>query len=249
MASLQLVDRIVFFGGFGPPSLIFARSAYAMGIAVYLLTPNVQSSRPKVPSSCFAGVEAFDASLVGNSRGIDAVVDYVRRIGAQALATISDAHCLWFARNRARFQDVCKLLVPPIECLELVESKTRQIHLAREVGLKVLPTYEIRRLDDVEAIESDHYPICLRPAVPDAIVPPFKLRLARSRDELRHLLQDIKSFDDCILAQPFHPVPNMVVHCTSREGGELMTVDTFLVDRKFEGLALRIRRMNAPESL
>jgi len=41
----------------------------------------------------------------------------------------------------------------------------------------------------------------------------------------------------------------MIVHCTSAEGGELLGANAFLADRKFEGLALRIRPMSMPAGI
>ena len=242
----RTVERIVFLGSFGPPSLTFARSCQAMGIAVYLLTPGVAGDATAIQSSCFVGVEILDS---GGPRGIEAIVAYIRRVGAGALATMSEVHCLWLAGNRACFEGVCKLLVPPIECLDLVDSKIRQIALAREAGFQILPTQVIRGISDVVSIEPEHYPVCLRPAVRNAVEPAFKVLKADSADDLRHYIRDVWILRDAIVAQPFRVMPNLIVHCSSRESGELMNARAFLVDRKFEGLALRIRAVELPNGL
>jgi hypothetical protein len=242
----RTVERIVFLGTFGPPSLTFARSCKAMGIAVYLLTPGASGDARALRSSSFAGAEALDSE---GPRGIDAIVAYIRRVGADALATMSEVNCLWLAHNSASFEGVCKLLVPPIECLELLDSKIRQIALAGAAGFQILPTHVIRGISDVAGIEPEHYPICLRPAVRNAVEPAFKVLKADSADDLRHYIQDRWTLRDAIIAQPFRVMPNLIVHCSSREGGELMNARAFLVDRKFEGLALRIRAVELPDGL
>lgn len=244
--ELFKVRNIIFLGEFGPASLTFARSCHAMGVSVYLLTPQTTARPAKIPSPCFAGAETMDAGLVGKSDGIQAVLDYARRVSADAIATISDAHCLWLARNKPRFEGVCRLLLPSAETLARLSSKLDQIALAREAGLHVLPTYVIRGAADVDAIEPGAYPLCLRPASADSVTPLFKVMMARSREELLPYVRDLWSIRSEVIAQPFRMLPNMVVHCASREDGELLHSAAFLVDRKFEGLALRIRPMPMP---
>jgi hypothetical protein len=247
--SMQLVRRVVFLGEFGPPSLTFARSCYAMGVEVYLLTPQAAAKAGKPPSSCLAGADSLDAELVGSPRGIEAILDYTRQVGADAITAISDTHCLWLAKNRARFDGTCKLLLPPAESLERMSSKIEQAGLAREAGFEVLPTYVIRSSADAAAIDPGSYPLCLRPASAHAVEPFFKVMQARSAEELLHYVRDVWTIRDAVVAQPFRVLPNMVVHCTSREGGELVAGTAFLVDRKFEGLALRVRPMLMPQGL
>jgi hypothetical protein len=243
------VKSIVFFGTFGPPSLTIARSFHTMGISVYLMTPGPPGAVPTAPSSCFAGASMLDGRAVGSPEGMESVVNYVRKVGAQAVATLAELNCLWLARNRARFPGDCKVLLPPIKCLELLASKATQIRLAREAGFAVLPTYPIKTAADVVPIDASAYPLCLRPAAADAVKPAFKVRLARSPEELLAELRGMTILEEGLLAQPFRVLPNMVVHCASREGGDLMHADAFLADRKFEGLALRIRPMELPSGL
>ena len=243
------VRRVVFFGSFGPPSLTFARSCHATGIAVYLLTPGQPDNPAKVQSSCLAGAAMMGGEMVGKPRGIEAILDYARSVGAEALAAISDAHCLWLAKNRAAFDGVCRLLLPSAECLERMASKTDQIALAKSVGLEVLPTWVIRSASDVAAIHPGDYPVCLRPAIPGAVEPSFKVLMAGSADELLRYIRQVWTLHDAVIAQPIRVLPNLIIHACSREGGDLLSAAAFLVDRKFEGLALRVRPMTMPAGL
>jgi hypothetical protein len=243
------VERIVFFGTFGPPSLTLARRCHAMGVSVYLLTPGPAGSAATAPSPPFAGAAILDERKTGTPDGIEQVLEYVRQVRAQALATLAEFHCLWLARNSTSFAGFCKLLLPPVDSLELLASKARQIELAREAGFTVLPTYLIRTKADASEITPDTFPLCLRPASPDSVKPPFKVQLARSSEELLQRLDHLAISRDGLLAQPFRVLPNMVVHGASREGGALMHAAAFLADRKFEGLALRIQPMAMPRDL
>jgi hypothetical protein len=220
-----------------------------MGVSVFLLTPGVAGRTSTVPSPPFAGAAILDQKKTGTPEGIEQILEYIRQVGAQALTTLAEFHAVWLARNSSHFTGSCKLLLPPVDCLEFLASKARQIELARDAGFTVLPTYFIRTKADASEIKPDAYPLCLRPASPDAVTPPFKVRLARSSEELLQCLEGIAIAGDGVLAQPFRVLPNMVVHCASREGGELLRAAAFLADRKFEGLALRIRPMAVSDDL
>lgn len=242
------VNRIVFFGTFGPPSLTFARSCSRAGISVYLLSVG-GSGAGSVPSRCFAGVRSLDRNLAGKTEGIEAILRYASEVRADALATISEAHSLWLARNRAHFENVCTLMAPAAECLERLASKSQQIRLAQEAGLTTLPTYFLRQASEARAIASGHYPVCLRPSSPDCVDPAFKVLTMATAGDLERYLGSLSSLRGALVAQPLRVLPNMVVHCTSGADGGLLRASAFLVDRKFEGLALRIRGMPTPEGL
>lgn len=248
-ASLLPIKRIIFFGSFGPPALTIARSCRSMGISVYLLAPSDARRHGWFQRSCFSSFRTLDFSAIGTSDGIDAVLAYASEVGADAVTTLSDNHCLWLARSADRFKGICKLMLPSAHCLESVESKLHQIAAARDAGLSVLPTYIIRGAGDAANIESGHYPICLRPSTGNSVEPAFKVRVIQSPKELADFIGGIKTFGDGIVAQPFLQLPNAVLHCTSSEDGELLNFKAFLVDRKFEGLAMRIRPMSVPEGL
>jgi hypothetical protein len=247
--SPRPLDAVVFLGDFGPPSLAFARSCHAMGIAVYLLTPLTPGQTAKVQSSCFAGAERLESSCVGTPDGIEAILKVVKHVRAGALATVSDMNSLWLAANRSRFEDTCEVLVPTFECLQSLASKVRQIDLAREAGFSVLPTHIIRDPADVREIDPLIYPLCLRPSGLNAVSPWFKVAMANSPADLLHYVQKVWTIRDAVIAQPLRVLPNLVVQCTSRIGGDLLSADAFLVDRKFEGLALRLRPTELPRGL
>ncbi len=144
-----------------------------MGISTFLLTPDSEKKPSALQQACFSGFRTMDANATGTAAGIEAVLAYVTEVGADALTTLSHTHRLWFATNADRFRGICKLMIPSVRCLELAESKTTQIQLAREAGFNTLPTYVIREANDIIDIDSRHYPLCLRPAIPEAAIPAF----------------------------------------------------------------------------
>lgn len=249
MTAQCLINKAAFLGNFGPPAITFARSCRAMGVLPYLIaSPSGKRTSP-LQISCFSGFHALSQSGFGTSRGIEELLKFVSESGVEALTSLSDDHCLWLARNADRIAASCKLMLPSLKCLELVESKLRQIEVANQVGLRVLPTVLLRSLEDVNRVHSGEFPVCLRPSVGNSVSPSFKVLVVTSQSELRSFLSGIKEFGEGIVAQPFRRLPNALIHCTSNERGDLLNCKGFLVDRKFEGLALRIRPLIVPEQL
>jgi hypothetical protein len=248
-SSVAAVTRIVFFGNFGPPSLTFARSCRSMGIATYLLAPHAEKAAGAMKRSCYAGFRELSPDAIGTSLGIQEVLQYISETDADAITAISDAHTIWLASYADRFTGLCKLMIPSLQCLEFVESKMRQIEVAKEVGFEVLPTYLLTCTSDMGRIEKQHFPVCLRPSILDSVSPTFKAKGIADQIELAGFLGGIRHFGEGIIAQPFLPFPNGLLHCTSGEDGQLLDCNAFLVDRKFEGLTLRVRPMSAPQEL
>lgn len=248
-SSAAAVTRIVFLGSFGPPSLTFARSCRSMGIATYLLEPNAGKVIGAMQRSCYAGFRKLSPNAIGTALGIEEVLQYISETNAGAITAISDAHTIWLARNADRFAGLCKLMIPSLQCLEFVESKMRQIEVAKKEGFNVLPTYLLTCMSDIGRIEKRHFPVCLRPSRPDSVSPTFKAKAIEDKIELAGYLSGVHHFGEGIIAQPFFPFPNGILHCTSGEDGQLVDCKAFLVDRKFEGLTLRVRPMSVPREL
>jgi hypothetical protein len=220
-----------------------------MGISTYLLTPSSEKTPTALQQACFSGFRTIDSNLIGNASGIEAVLAYVTEVGAEALTTLSHKYRLWFAENADRFQGICKLMVPSTRCLEVAESKKTQIQLARDAGFNTLPTYFIRAASDIADIDSGDYPLCLRPTTLEAATPAFKARMVQNPQALTEFVSEMLISGDGLIAQPFRALPNAVLHCTSNENGDLLNSKAFLVDRKFEGLSLRIRPMPLPQDM
>lgn len=249
----QPVRKVVYFGPFGPAALAFARSCRESGIETYLLTPDIHkqnSGRDLDQVPLFAGAARLDAALEETAEGIRRVVQYVRTVGAQALTAQSDSHCLWLARSARHFPESCRILLPQVSSLEMLASKERQLALARAAQLEVLPTFLVRTVADIPRIPAEMYPICLRPTSPKAVAPSFRVLKADTPSDLGRLMQSLHSLDEAILAQPFRVSPNLIVHCARHHtSGELFALHAFLVDRKFEGFALRMKPIPMPAGM
>lgn len=154
----------------GPPYLAFSRSCANRGFAVHLLDVGLDvGSQPhswKRYSSCLAGGGWLAASKIGTLEGIAAVHEFVRSVEADALFTLWTPNLFWLAENRSVFEPACKVMVPPLESLDLLASKQSQIDLALRVGFDVLPTWYLWAPEDYRKIPQCHYPVALHPTTP-----------------------------------------------------------------------------------
>jgi len=167
-------------------------------------------------------------------------------VEADALFTLWDPYLFWLAENRSVFEPACKVMAPSLESLGLLASKQSQIDLALRVGFDVLPTWYLWAPEDYRKIPQCHFPVALRPDLPGAVKPEFKVVLARSPEDLRSFLQGIQFLERPVIAQPLRILPNLVVHGARSESGEILALQPFLVRRKFQMVSLSIRRPDFP---
>jgi len=131
---------------------------------------------------------------------------------------------------------------------ELIESKQRQIHLATEVGLPVLPTSIVSR--GYEGAFDFSRPVVLRPDIARLMRPLFKAHLVSSTDELMRFLDSLTEMNAQIVAQTFVSGPNLVIHGARAKDGRWDHHEAFLTEIKSGGLAVSITPQPiAPELL
>lgn len=246
----QVVEKIVFFGAFSPASLTFAHSCRAMGVETFQLVPGSEAGvRRETRSAALSGVAPFDPALALSPSGLAAISEYCSRVGAGALATLAESNALWLAAGRHHFEPAVRVLLPPAACLEHLASKARQLELARTCGLDVLPTLPLATPADISAIDPARYPLCLRPESAASVEHTFRVEIVHSPAEALAVLERAGLRQGTLLAQPYLCVPNLVVHASSNASLRLLSADAFLADRKFDGLALRLRRVPMPNGL
>lgn len=238
---------VALFGEFGAPIVTAARSFHDAGIDVAVLgvgmTSPAQWSRGISFAACMRPEDA------GTPAGIAVLSDFIRQTNAQALLPFWEPHMLWLAANQNALPPACKLLTSSKEALERVRSKRDQLQVAQRTGFSVLPTWELVRHEDVRRIDRTAYPVCLRPALPDEVKPTFKVEVLPSPMELKAFLQGRRWGDAPLLAQPFLPLPSVVVHGVRTESGELLVLEAFIAPMKFEGVSLELRPLRVDETV
>ncbi|MBU0967482.1 MAG: hypothetical protein KKA54_14000 [Proteobacteria bacterium] len=237
---MKIINKIILFGQFGPAFLAFARICTAKGIAPYLLEVTDKKTNCRRYSSCLAGGASIHPKYIGCQEGIDSINNYIEHIEAQALIAQDDIIILWLGKNLLRLPAHCKFLAPPADKLEPLLSKKTQLGLAERAELRVLPTWYISNMDEGKLIPEDSYPICLRPAQSGAISPSFKAMVCKTPAQLFAFTSSLHFLGPPIIVQSFKLLPNLVVHGVRSEDGSILSLKTFLVPRKFEGLSLTL---------
>ena len=249
LPAKRSIASVLLIGSFARPLLAFARSAHRLGVKPYLI--ELSRGRPMWSkySRCLTGGTCLNPDLVGTDAGIAFIKNYARVVGADALICDNDCPPAWISDHRFQFEPDTIVMVTSSQSMETLRCKTHQLDLAKRVGFDVLPTYIIRSVEDCTAVPKEAYPICLRPSIAKRIQPPFKAIVLTSPDQLRAFLSSRTNLEGGIVAQPFLNAPNLLVHGVRSRSGEMVSLKCFLVDRKFEGIALSLTMMAMPSGL
>ena len=243
------IKKILFLGGFGPVFLAFARSCSARGINVYLLEISNKLGCYRFYSSFLCGCAHIRPDLIGTSKGISKILEYVNSIGAEAIATLADSELLWLTQNRTLFEKKCKVLAPSFSTLKLLSSKKQQIVLAKNANFNVLPTWYLSMAEDHKKIPAESFPICIRPSTGRTVKPDFKVRMIYSPSDLIRFLRHLEIIGAPVIAQPFRNSPSLIVHGVRSKSGQIIALRAFFVPRKFEGFALVLNETKLPEEI
>jgi hypothetical protein len=240
---------VLLLGGWNPAFLTIARSCAAARIPVHFVAVGGLAAPYQALSACLDGGGSLAFDEVGTPQGIQSILEIVERTGARGIIPVWDRQIQWLAENRARFEPHCQVMTASAECLQRLRSKRRQIELAREIGFQLLPTWYLSNAAEADAIAESDYPLVLRPDEPSAISPPFKVQLVRSPRGFARFFSGVQRLRAPVIAQPFLPLPNLLVHGVRATSGEILALQSFLVYRKFLGVSLSLRPVACPPDL
>lgn len=229
--------RPVIIGNFGPPTLACIRSWGEKGCQVGFIC--IASEKAPIPKSKFLeSVIILPPELRFKPEGIQIISNYLDEFDASGLIAISEEISYWLYENQDQLPPKNKLWINKSDALRKLLLKQDQIFMAKEAGFDVLPTYFIMNINDIETIDSDSYPLCLRPSDPFAIMPTFKVQYIAHKKQFIKFMCKIDKIEKPIVAQPFLVLPNLNIHASRSEKGELYGIQSFLVKRKFKGVSL-----------
>ena len=247
--SMQAFSKIAFLGYPGPIMLAFVRACAKEGISTYL----VQVAKESMPIGKYSrwldGVTNIDPEIIGSENGINFIEQTIRDIGADGLIAVDEIHLRWLVDNGNVLRRSVRLLMPTRDCLYDVSSKKRQIAIAADAGFDILPTDYIYRTSDSDEIADSNFPICLRPSDPTMVSPCFKARIFQTRTNVSTFLEGLNAIQSPIIAQPFHNFPDLKVHGSRSEDGQILAMEPFFVERKFEGVTLTLMRGSFPSGV
>jgi predicted ATP-grasp superfamily ATP-dependent carboligase len=249
VAPKRSVARVLLIGSFARPLLAFARSAHRLGVKPYLIELSHGLPMWRKYSRCLAGGTCLNPDLVGTDAGIAFIKNYAKDVSADALICDNDCPPTWIADHRFQFEPDTIVMVTSSQSMEALKCKVNQLELAKRVGFDVLPSYIIRRIEDSAIVPQCAYPICLRPSNAKGVQPKFKAVVLTDPQELRSFLSTRNNLDGGIVAQPFLNAPNLLVHGVRSRSGKIVSLQCFLADKKFEGIALSLTTVPMPPEL
>ncbi len=233
------IATVALFGAFGPSMLTAARSLRAAGICPVVL--GLGCSTPVVWSTAVHFAACMRLEDVGTPAGLVVISDFIQRTEAEALLPFWDPQMVWLAANQESLPWGCKLLMSSKNALLGVLWKHDQLPVARRSGFRVLPTWQLSRLEDAGSIDPAAYPVCVRPSAPQGVNPTFKVEVLKTPSELGAFLVRRTWGPEPLLVQPFLLLPSVVIHGVRSESGELLALEGFIAPMKFEGISLELR--------
>lgn len=239
--------RPVLISAFGPPALAAIRSWGSRGFPVGLIC--IQPEKQPLPRSRYlTAVTPLNPDTLYTDQGFARIDAFLNEYGATGIMPINEKISCWLNHNRGRMKSSAVIWAPETPVIQKVLSKGEQLRVAREVGFELLPTYLIE-YDNYQEVAPEHFPLCLRPDAPGTVTPAFKVHIVQDRQDLTRMLHTITRMDRPLLAQPFVNLPNLVVHGSRTVKGTVIGMQSFLVERKFQGVTLTIRPTSMERSL
>ena len=169
--------------------------------------------------------------------------------GIAAITSLSErvALKLWSHRQEGGFPMTHLMLNEP-GLYGVLESKLKQIGIAEQAGLPILPTITLAVVGDSAKLPADRLMV-LRPDIARLVRPMFKAEVIGNRSEAETFLAS-RSLDEAwIIAQPFVAGPNLVVHAARAIDGSWDHREAYVTEIKFNGLAVSLKPCSLPAEL
>ncbi|MEH6436840.1 hypothetical protein [Massilia sp. DD77] len=242
MSSAPLLGII---GPFGPAQLACIRSWRRAGYR----TAFFQTGGRRVPAGLQRLTDAYRFYPAGTA--LDEILDKVAqecvRLQVAGLAALSESLALKLhERQRAGAFGATTLMLNTPELYEVLESKSRQVELARQAGLPVMPTHVLERDSELSGVAG---PLVLRPDITRLVRPSFKVKLVATAAEAVAVARAMTTPEGRIVAQPFVAGPNLVIHAARAADGSWDHHEAFCTSIKSAGLAVALQPYALPAGL
>lgn len=146
---------------------------------------------------------------------------------------------LWSHRQEGGFPMTGLMLNEP-GLYGALESKLKQVGIAEQADLPVLPTIPLAAVRDSDKLPADRLMV-LRPDIARLVRPMFKAEIIGNRSDAEKFLAS-RSLDEAwIIAQPFVAGPNLVVHAARATDGSWDHHEAYVTEIKFNGLAVSLK--------
>lgn len=236
----------VILSKFSPPALSFLRSCKVKELSTIFLWI-ASDSEPLPVSNSINNIRRFPQELVSQPAGIQHINLLLQHYTNVNLTTIDESIAAWLVSEKAELDDNIKLMLQTKKNIERVLAKNHQAIAAKAAGLDLLNTYYLNGIKNIDEIPFEDFPLCLRPSSPGSVTPNFKVDIVKNKEALKVFISGRTLTDQGIIAQPFKNVPNLVVHGSRKLDGQILGLQGFLVERKFEGVTLTIRPTVLPK--
>lgn len=246
--SVNISDnfRPAIIGEFGPPILACIRSWGKQSWQPCIVS--VQGDKEFIPKSKYLhSWTPLSKNKLFTDEGLKIISKFLEKEKISGITCLQEKIALWLHRERHKLPVSVSLWLPSEKSIIRALSKTEQIVCAKQAGFQVLPTIMVN--GPIHEFVDMDFPLCIRPVNPGSTDPQFKVKIIYTSKEFETFLAGIKYFDQGIICQPFMNLPNLVVHGASSMKGEILFLEGFIVEHKFEGVSLTVRNIELNSEL
>lgn len=181
------------------------------------------------------------------SKLVRALVD---RMGADAITSADEGMLEWLAAHRDAFEPKCKVLAANVTSYRALETKEKQLDIAKHCGFDILESWYFRNPNDSSSGPPEsQYPLCVRPSNPNAVEPTFKAKILISPAELRTFLDSRTSMTLPLIGQTYQLGPTLIIHGARAVDGRLLALKGFVAYRRYQGISLSLKRADIDPEL
>jgi predicted ATP-grasp superfamily ATP-dependent carboligase len=153
--------RILVLDGHSSAALAFVRSAGRAGHWVAVGAHDGVFSA--APLSRYCNLRFVHPLATSDAqRFVDAVLDFVRQNSIELVVPITDWTLQPLSEQRARFEGVCRVALPPAAAVEAASDKYRTVQIAQRLGIAVPPTSLVKSSSDLENLPEMAFPVVVK---------------------------------------------------------------------------------------
>lgn len=236
--------QLAMLGPLGPAQLACFRSWREAGIRTHFIDTE---ERP-LPGLLRGIVDHYHH--VGALRGLDAkalqqVLQVLKEAGSQYLCCLGERLAVRLWQERESFAGLAQVLTIPAELMMRLESKVEQAELGRRAGFDVLPTLLIDADNAERSGPALKFPQVIRPDRA-SLDPAFKAEFIEDASALLRFVLARPVSAPRVVAQPFVNGPNVVVHGSRSEHGEVGRMHAFIGRLKHGGVTVSLEPFELP---
>jgi predicted ATP-grasp superfamily ATP-dependent carboligase len=161
IGAAHRLARILVLDGHSSAALAFTRSAGLAGHWVAVGANQGQFAAARLSRYCKLSFE-YPVSTENADAFVGSVLEFARRNSIDLIVPVADWTLQPLSEHRDRFQDVCRVALPPHQAVLTTADKFRTVEIAKNIGIAVPRTCLIRSNSDIDRHCDLNFPVVIK---------------------------------------------------------------------------------------